>query len=234
MDWNLFQVMPILTTTYPLMNSTFNVSQHTLKLIQEKMLVAAGICDRILEGAQHHWEILFKVKIVYIWKRKGWSEHWFSLFCPCHDESFCDDCTIKCLAERPKKSSALLVPYLACGLIMHLAFLIDLLFQHRRRHYCTFKDVSKCAWVSPESIDVGGERRPLKAPLDWPSAARPFFVSAKLLSCLSKLSLLSLRFFRFPNFFYFLLVQLFHYLWPPKSPAIGKEAMQKKKFLLLS
>ena len=67
--------MPILTTTYPLMNSTFNVSQHTLKLIQEKMLVAAGICDRILEGAQHHWEILFKVKIVYIWKRKGWSEH---------------------------------------------------------------------------------------------------------------------------------------------------------------
>ena len=165
MDWNLFQVMPILTTTYPLMNSTFNVSQHTLKLIQEKMLVAAGICDRILEGAQHHWEILFKVKIVYIWKRKGSCEHWFSLFCPCHDESFCDDCTIKCLAERPKKSSALLVPYLACGLIMHLAFLIDLLFQHRRRHYCTFKDVSKCTWVSPESIDVGGERGLLR--LHW-------------------------------------------------------------------
>ena len=54
------KVMPILTTTYPLMNSTFNVSQHTLKLIQEKMLVAAEICDRILEG-HDHWETLFKV-----------------------------------------------------------------------------------------------------------------------------------------------------------------------------
>ena len=53
--------MPILTTTYPLMNSTFNVSQHTLKLIQEKMLVAAEICDRILEGSQEQWETLFKV-----------------------------------------------------------------------------------------------------------------------------------------------------------------------------
>ena len=52
--------MPVLTTTYPLMNSTFNVSQHTLKLIQEKMLVAAEICDRILEG-QDQWETLFKV-----------------------------------------------------------------------------------------------------------------------------------------------------------------------------
>ena len=62
----VLQVMPILTTTYPLMNSTFNVSQHTLKLIQEKMLVAAEICDRILEGAQDQWETLFKVKqIVY-------------------------------------------------------------------------------------------------------------------------------------------------------------------------
>ena len=41
--------MPILTTTYPLMNSTFNVSQHTQKLIQEKMLVAAEICDLVLD-----------------------------------------------------------------------------------------------------------------------------------------------------------------------------------------
>ena len=55
--------MPILTTTYPLMNSTFNVSQHTQRLIQEKMLVAAETCDRILEGDEQ-WEALFKVKIL--------------------------------------------------------------------------------------------------------------------------------------------------------------------------
>ena len=54
--------MPILTTTYPLMNSTFNVSQHTQRLIQEKMLVAAETCDRILEGDEQ-WEALFKVSI---------------------------------------------------------------------------------------------------------------------------------------------------------------------------
>ena len=52
--------MPILTTTYPLMNSTFNVSQHTQKLIQEKMLVAAEICDRVLDEKEQ-WEALFKV-----------------------------------------------------------------------------------------------------------------------------------------------------------------------------
>ena len=57
--------MPILTTTYPLMNSTFNVSQHTQKLIQEKMLVAAEICDRVLDEKEQ-WEALFKVcKIIY-------------------------------------------------------------------------------------------------------------------------------------------------------------------------
>ena len=52
--------MPILTTTYPLMNSTFNVSQHTQKLIQEKMLVAAEICDLVLDEKEE-WEALFKV-----------------------------------------------------------------------------------------------------------------------------------------------------------------------------
>ena len=44
------------------MNSTFNVSQHTQRLIQEKMLVAAETCDRILEGDEQ-WEALFKVSI---------------------------------------------------------------------------------------------------------------------------------------------------------------------------
>ena len=42
------------------MNSTFNVSQHTQKLIQEKMLVAAEICDLVLDEKEE-WEALFKV-----------------------------------------------------------------------------------------------------------------------------------------------------------------------------
>jgi len=59
-----FQAMPILTTTYPLMNSTFNVSQHTQKLIQEKMLVAAEICDAVLDEKEE-WEALFKTRHMF-------------------------------------------------------------------------------------------------------------------------------------------------------------------------
>ena len=59
-----FHAMPILTTTYPLMNSTFNVSQHAKKLIQKKMLVAAEICDSILRGEQQ-WEALFETRHMF-------------------------------------------------------------------------------------------------------------------------------------------------------------------------
>jgi len=52
-------VMPVLTTTYPLINSTFNVSQHTLRLIQEKMSDAALTCDQIL-NENKPWQELFK------------------------------------------------------------------------------------------------------------------------------------------------------------------------------
>ena len=52
--------MPVLTTTYPLINSTFNVSQHTLRLIQEKMSDAALTCDQIL-NENKPWQELFKV-----------------------------------------------------------------------------------------------------------------------------------------------------------------------------
>lgn len=56
------KVMPILTTTYPLINSTFNVSHPTLRLIQEKMGQAAMICDQIIDGnGMLSWENLFKV-----------------------------------------------------------------------------------------------------------------------------------------------------------------------------
>ena len=52
--------MPILTPTYPHQNSTFNVTANTLKLIKEKMGVAADICDQIMEGKET-WETLFQV-----------------------------------------------------------------------------------------------------------------------------------------------------------------------------
>ena len=106
--------MPILTTTYPLMNSTFNVSQHTLKLIQEKMLVAAGVCDRILEGAQHQWEILFKVIPNFwfgVWRPlftygSGKATPNIDFLCSVtviHDESFCDDCSYQMLGRKAKE-----------------------------------------------------------------------------------------------------------------------------------
>jgi poly(A) polymerase Pap1 len=44
-------------------NSTFNVTANTLRLIQEKMVVAADICDAILDDNES-WETLFQVQIL--------------------------------------------------------------------------------------------------------------------------------------------------------------------------
>ncbi len=66
--------MPILTTTYPVINSTFNVGQHTLRLIQEKMSHAALLCDQILEGGHMTWENLFKVGVYG-------NRFWLKTFC---------------------------------------------------------------------------------------------------------------------------------------------------------
>ena len=55
-----FQVMPILTPTFPHQNSTFNVTANTLKLIIEKMAVAAQTCDLIMQG-EDSWDTLFQV-----------------------------------------------------------------------------------------------------------------------------------------------------------------------------
>ena len=52
--------MPILTPTFPHQNSTFNVTSNTLRLIREKMVVAADICDGVLKG-EDSWETLFQV-----------------------------------------------------------------------------------------------------------------------------------------------------------------------------
>ncbi len=56
------QVMPIITPTYPHINSTFNVTPSTLKLIQEKMTRAEELCQKIFKG-EEKWETLFKVNV---------------------------------------------------------------------------------------------------------------------------------------------------------------------------
>lgn len=53
-----YQVMPIITPTYPHINSSFNVTENTKQLIQRKMLVAAETCDKIMKG-DVKWDSLF-------------------------------------------------------------------------------------------------------------------------------------------------------------------------------
>ncbi len=52
--------MPVLTPTYPHINSTFNVTPTTLKLIQDKMVRARQLCEQIFRG-EEQWTTLFKV-----------------------------------------------------------------------------------------------------------------------------------------------------------------------------
>lgn len=39
--------MPIITPAYPSMNSTYNVSESTLKIIKEEFKLGRQICERI-------------------------------------------------------------------------------------------------------------------------------------------------------------------------------------------
>lgn len=55
--------MPIITPTYPHINSTFNVSSNTLKIIKNKLAKANEICRAIGEGRET-WESLFKVDLI--------------------------------------------------------------------------------------------------------------------------------------------------------------------------
>ncbi|QQP49592.1 Poly(A) polymerase gamma, partial [Caligus rogercresseyi] len=57
--FHVTRVMPIITPTYPHLNSTFNVTQSTLKLIQDKMSTAVNTSSQILEG-HDKWDSLFK------------------------------------------------------------------------------------------------------------------------------------------------------------------------------
>ena len=53
-------VMPVITPTYPHLNSTFNVSHSTLNLIQAKMRRAKETCDKVFNG-EDNWDSLFQV-----------------------------------------------------------------------------------------------------------------------------------------------------------------------------
>ena len=54
--------MPIITPTYPHMNSGFNVSASTLKLIKDKMARARELVQKIFNGDEL-WITLFKVRL---------------------------------------------------------------------------------------------------------------------------------------------------------------------------
>jgi len=54
-----FHVMPILTPAYPQQNSTFNVSNSTLKVMQGEFEASMKICEDIVAG-KSKWEKLFE------------------------------------------------------------------------------------------------------------------------------------------------------------------------------
>ena len=94
----------------------------------------------------------------------------------------------KCLAERPKKSSVLLVCYLACDLSIWPS-LVDSLWpfvptdtEDTIALLKMFQSVLECL---QNPLMLRGYQKPLKASLNWPSA-RPFF-------CFSKIAFLSFQ-----------------------------------------
>ena len=45
-----FHIMPIITPAYPQQNSTFNVTQSTLKVMQDEFKSSLAICEEIIAG----------------------------------------------------------------------------------------------------------------------------------------------------------------------------------------
>ena len=54
-----FHVMPIITPAYPQQNSTFNVSNSTLKVMQGEFEASMKICEEIIDG-KAKWDRLFE------------------------------------------------------------------------------------------------------------------------------------------------------------------------------
>jgi poly(A) polymerase len=54
-----FHIMPIITPAYPQQNSTFNVTQSTLKVMQEEFKSSLVICEEIMSG-KCGWDKLFE------------------------------------------------------------------------------------------------------------------------------------------------------------------------------
>merc|ERR1711915_977945 len=54
-----FHVMPIITPAYPQQNSTFNVSNSTLKVMQAEFQSSLAICEEILAG-ESKWQKIFE------------------------------------------------------------------------------------------------------------------------------------------------------------------------------
>jgi poly(A) polymerase len=52
-----FHIMPIITPAYPQQNSTFNVSQSTLKVMQEEFQSSLAICEDIVAGESRFWNL---------------------------------------------------------------------------------------------------------------------------------------------------------------------------------
>jgi poly(A) polymerase len=57
-----FHIMPIITPAYPQQNSTFNVSQSTLKVMQEEFKASLAICEDIVAGESVR-ELSLEIKI---------------------------------------------------------------------------------------------------------------------------------------------------------------------------
>jgi poly(A) polymerase len=57
-----FHIMPIITPAYPQQNSTFNVSQSTLKVMQEEFRASLAICEDIVAG-EFVFVAMFRIRI---------------------------------------------------------------------------------------------------------------------------------------------------------------------------
>lgn len=56
--------MPIITPTYPFMNSSFNVNGHMRDIVTQKMRQASEVMTAMKENPAIPWKALFKVRSI--------------------------------------------------------------------------------------------------------------------------------------------------------------------------